>query len=748
MTFKVPHIMKAFVAVLGIASLCLLLSCHNGKSAGTWVGSSPEDLGENDGVILGISLKDVHIGRPQQHHVTVFGSSGAVRYRATGLPAAGIEIAVENITRRGETGTLEIYTTTECGGFNLRQGEAAEVWNIRAESGDAIEVRAKGVSARKFVAELFTRPIARDNTHAIVFEQPSIVWLGTAVGAYRCVDPQVENGALICEEAIHFTTENTNGGLPANQITSVTREGSDTFWFGTSGGVGRYRAGTWTPFTTDNGLVHNDVKALAVAENGNLWAATAGGVSRRSVDGTWTPFEMVGCNPVNTIAIGTGGDVWAGTQCGISLYHQGEWSKPVIPGPDPTITIYNVPALAVSDSGALWFVTVGGVVRYENGISTPVLVDNEMPRRYLFTSIGLRKNGEVWVGTFAGEVLVYQGEVWTNVADGLNKLGGGGVFSIAFGEADDVWVGTVNGTGRYLDGEWRFFEKQNGLIHPIVLSIAAGSQGDIWFGTAAGVSHYQDAAWTTFTPEDGLFDQEVRTIAIAGQNDIWFGTRNGLSHYQNGLWTPFGASSEEQALLSGARSILVEPNGDVWAGSDLGLSRYRNNHWETLPPSDGFPWGAVYAIARDASGDLWFGGVSGLTRYHDGVPTLVPTDSIVLALAVGQNNEIWFGTYRGLGRYKDTTVTMYTIADGLADDYIAALATGKDGALWIATPKGLSRYLNGEWMTLATLDGLPSNNVLSLAIGADGSLWAGTQFGATHFLKTDGELVFNPTIIP
>jgi ligand-binding sensor domain-containing protein len=52
--------------------------------------------------------------------------------------------------------------------------------------------------------------------------------------------------------------------------------------------------GVYIKSTVEHGLVGNWVNALALAPEGTLWVGTEGGLSRRSPDGSWTPFTTQG----------------------------------------------------------------------------------------------------------------------------------------------------------------------------------------------------------------------------------------------------------------------------------------------------------------------------------------------------------------------------------------------------------------------------------------------------------------------
>jgi len=73
------------------------------------------------------------------------------------------------------------------------------------------------------------------------------------------------------------------------------------------------------------------------------------------------------------------------------------------------------------------------------------------------------------------------------------------------------------------------------------------------------------------------------------------------------------------------------------------------------------------------------------------------------------------------GRENHTTV--FTSADGLADDFVRSLYSDRSGTLWIGTRRGLSHYKDGAFTSYSAMDGLGSDLVGAITEDTDGSLW-------------------------
>ena len=178
-------------------------------------------------------------------------------------------------------------------------------------------------------------------------------------------------------------------------------------------------------------------------------------------------------------------------------------------------------------------------------------------------------------------------------------------------------------------------------------------------------------------------------------------------------------------------------------GSNGGTSRYVRDQWSA---EQGFPGGAVHAIAQTPDGYLWIGAEKGLFRF-DGFNfhLIQATDSTVfpvgpvLGLAVDADGNLWV---RQLGtkvlKYRDGA-----FQDGLAavnaQDDVTAMSVGTSGDILISGfVSGISRYSQGKFVTLASKADLP-HLIISMAETADGKVWMGTR-EAGLFCLSDGRV--------
>jgi signal transduction histidine kinase/ligand-binding sensor domain-containing protein len=176
-------------------------------------------------------------------------------------------------------------------------------------------------------------------------------------------------------------------------------------------------------------------------------------------------------------------------------------------------------------------------------------------------------------------------------------------------------------------------------------------------------------------------------------------------------------------LVNTARAL--DPNRAV--------SQYIRARWDA---GQGFPGGAVYAIAQTVDGYLWIGAEKGLVRFdglnfrlfnHANSPTF--PNSPVLGLIADAEGHLWVRLqnlsllrYHG-GTFQNVLPDLSPEAQG-----VTAMCQGKNGeVLFVDRSKGVLRHGGEKLATLAFTAGRPNFLVISMAETADGKVWLGTR---------------------
>src|SRR5262245_50299762 len=163
------------------------------------------------------------------------------------------------------------------------------------------------------------------------------------------------------------------------------------------------------------------------------------------------------------------------------------------------------------------------------------------------------------------------------------------------------------------------------------------------------------------------------------------------------------------------------------------LSQYIRKEWGA---EQGFPGGAVYAIAETADGYLWIGAEKGLVRFdglnfrlfnHANSPAL--PNSPVLSLAADAEGSLWVRLQNlSLLRYRDGAFQEVSPNASQEARGVTAMRNGMSGGvLFVDRSKGVLSYSGERLTTLAFTAGQPGFLVISIAETADGKVWMGTR---------------------
>lgn len=139
----------------------------------------------------------------------------------------------------------------------------------------------------------------------------------------------------------------------------------------------------------------------------------------------------------------------------------------------------------------------------------------------------------------------------------------------------------------------------------------------------------------------------------------------------------------------------------------------------------GFLWLVVIGFASNTwAQQYYFRNYTG----EDGLSQLVAK-----VLFQDRDGFIWIGTEAGLNWYDGDTFEIFSISNGLANDWINAIAQDNSGRIWVGTNGGLSCWDRRGFKNFTTTDGLADNWVLSLAVDTLGNIWCGTRRGLSYW---------------
>jgi len=157
---------------------------------------------------------------------------------------------------------------------------------------------------------------------------------------------------------------------------------------------------------------------------------------------------------------------------------------------------------------------------------------------------------------------------------------------------------------------------------------------------------------------------------------------------------------------------------------------YTSRIWQM---QDGLPEETVQAFAQTKDRYLWIGTTGGLLRFdgarlvlfdRDNTPAF--TDNNVFSLTVTQDDALWIATEGGgLIRHKDGVFRLFSVKDGLLNDFVRAVYQDSKGQVWIGTDNGLFQFWADRIKRIDNSNGIPAVAVHAIHEDSQGRLWAG-----------------------
>lgn len=504
----------------------------------------------------------------------------------------------------------------------------------------------------------------------------------------------------------------------------------------------QYRLDTWT---TDNGLPQNSITGLAQTPDHYLWFTTNDGLVRfdgnrfKIFNKSNTP--QISTNRLSAAFADKSGRLWFhGEDGAVLFYASGVFTVAAGPRELQPGTLSRF-----FDDGA------GGVVinrdrqpyRFQNGRFVPFMIPGMPPNS---PAILTDRQEGLW---FSGDDVLYS---FRNNELSIQSIAG------KFNEKDylvgyedsrgNVWAGF------FANDRWSLLRIRDGRVSEIALPqdpvnhFAEDAQGNLWVSIyTKGIYRIDQAtvsadevpadAVQPIMEVDGLSTNSSGHLLFDREGGLWVGTEKGLSRISPQIVNVF-------ARKDGLKEVNIYPllsdrKGTVWAGVwPNNLVRYENGRFTTRISDETV---FVASLFEDSTGRLWFGTIGDLYYLQNEEPigftseTGFPDQTEFSAIGETGDGALWLGTSRGLARYADGRSTIYTVRDGLPDDYVVALLSARDGKLWVGTRGGLAAFENGAFRSFTIADGLASNSIRSIYEDADGTLWIGSYDGGLTRLK-------------
>jgi signal transduction histidine kinase/ligand-binding sensor domain-containing protein len=306
----------------------------------------------------------------------------------------------------------------------------------------------------------------------------------------------------------------------------------------------------------------------------------------------------------------------------------------------------------------------------------------------------------------------------------------------------------------------------DGLPHTVVQVLFQDSHGLLWIGTVDGLGRYDGHTFVSYGAADGLPSTSINNFFEDAEGRLWIATNGG--GVARLLDRPVDATRDgktrvvrfetfpidpKRPYANRVNAVGVDSSGAVWCVTDDGAYRGRAAADGSLPferVREGGYLDWTHAIAQSAR-RLWLGHLKHLLEIADGqlidrgAATTKGSDADgVLAIVRGDGDRVFVAT-----PYDVSLVEPFAgrAAEGWTrlpidlnrGETIQAMSRAGD-TLWIGTTGGLIRWRNGAATRFGAREGVGS--VMALTVDREGHLWIGSYAGL-DMLVTDTAAFFS-----
>jgi signal transduction histidine kinase/ligand-binding sensor domain-containing protein len=543
----------------------------------------------------------------------------------------------------------------------------------------------------------------------------------------------------------------------------------------------QYRLDTWT---TDNGLPQSSITGLTQTPDEYLWLTTNDGIVRfdgnrfRIFNRSNTP--QITTNRLSAAFADKSGRMWFQAEDGGILYYEkGVFTVAAKPGELPSgprspffddpaggvilninyrpyqfqsgkFLLFKIDKLPTDSSvilsdreGGLWFSRNDSIYSFKNGNLKTYSHKgffNDKDYQVAF----LDRYGGFWAAFFETDGNKHS---LLRIKDGLVRqiqLPGQAVSHFAEDAQGNLWL-SIYSRGIYRIDQTAVIadEVPANAVKPIIEidGISTNSsgylnfdrEGGLWIGTEKGLNRLAPQTIQIFSRKDGLQQDNVYPILSDKAGIVWAGVwTNNLVKYENGRFKTFLISDETVFITS----LFEDSRNRFWFGNIGNLYYLENEKPVEFTDQSGFSKGTEFSVITETpDGAVWFGTSHGLSRFINGQSIVYSVknglpDDYVIALLPARDGKLWIGTRGGLAFFENGNFTSFTVADGLASNYIRSLYEDADGVLWIGSyDGGLTRLKDGKFTIYTTQDGLSSNGVFCILEDSHGWFWINSNQG-------------------
>ena len=370
---------------------------------------------------------------------------------------------------------------------------------------------------------------------SVLFDRQGSLWISSiGDGLRRIPYPGRVSGQHIAQFGPQPEQFTKKDGLSHDFVTSALEDREGNMWFGTAGGLDRFRESKVTPVSIPDG---DQPRCLLASRDGSIWT---GALNRSLLQIGPDGRSKVRAGTTRTTALleDRAGSLWLANTYGVVGRLVGNSVEYLHLPP------HSVWSITMDHAGGLWILDDDkGVFRFADGELTSFADVTELPHQPGF--IYADRSGRLWFGYANGRATVYQHGHFHGFGarDGLAV---GRILSIVDDRANRVWVGG-EGLCKFENGRFQCLNRQTGLPMSRVAGIAEDEDGYLWFGGETGaVRIHPDAfdhavtdpahrlSYDFYNLLDGLpgglqLTYPFPKVVRGRDGRIWFATNSGLA---------------------------------------------------------------------------------------------------------------------------------------------------------------------------------------------------------------------------
>jgi signal transduction histidine kinase/streptogramin lyase len=342
-----------------------------------------------------------------------------------------------------------------------------------------------------------------------------------------------------------FASFTGRDGLSNDHVICLHEDREGSLWAGTQKGLNRLKDVPFTSYTTRDGLSHDAVNSLLRTRDDSIWVGTDGGGLNRIKDGrirVFTARDGLGSDYIGPLFEDHEGSLWTGGDGYVSRIKgdrvttfrtdvKGEGRFASLLGEDDRGRLM----VGVGDRALLWF---------DSGRLMPY--DAATDRGQYRFSVMRDGKGALWFGTVEGLGRFQDGRytLYTK-KDGLPD---DTVHSVYEDGQGALWIATTAGLCRFADGRFVSFAGPGGLGTGVVSQVLEDDAGFLWMNGRRGIvrvrRHDLEAyaargaspvPFTVYGVEDGMESADYNPAYIqpaaarTADGRLWFATTKGVA---------------------------------------------------------------------------------------------------------------------------------------------------------------------------------------------------------------------------